>query len=176
MKRFPILLVLLALTTTVWCQTVPRFSKYDVAETGCKVYLPADPGEFEKTLSEDESEVYTAEVTVEDYNFAVIVVKFSEPIGDTEEDKNDMITSYLDFLQKQFGVTGAAGYGLGHTMESAPKAVGVIDYWEDADGVQYAVKSWCDGDFLSVMILYGPEEYPIYNAQEMFLNGFRFDE
>jgi hypothetical protein len=87
-----------------------------------------------------------------------------------------MITSYLDFLQGQFGITGAAGYGKGHTMETAPNAIGVIDYWEDAEGLQYAVKSWCDGDFLSVMILYGAGEYPIFNAQEMFLNGFRFPE
>ncbi len=175
MKRISSLLFLLACVTLLSAQVaVPRFAKYDVAETGCKVYLPGDPGEFELTLSEDKSEVYTAEVTHEDYNFAVIVVKFSEPIGDATDDKNDMMTSYLDFLQKQFAVTDAAGYGLGHTLESAPDAVGVIDYWEDSDGLQYAVKSWCDGNFLAVLVLYGSEEYPYLTAQEMFLNGFRF--
>jgi hypothetical protein len=175
MKRLSIFLLVSALFSCVWSQSVPRFSKYDVALTGCKVYLPNDPGEFEMTLSEDESQVYTAEVVHNDFNFGVIVVKFSEPLDDDEEVKTDMITSYLDFLQDQFGITGAAGYGKGHTMESAPDAVGVIDYWEDNDGLQYAVKSWCDGEFLAVLILYGNGEYPYFNAQEMFLNGFRFN-
>jgi hypothetical protein len=176
MKRLSILFLMIALSAAAWSQSVPRFAKYDVAETGCKVYLPADPGAFEKSLSEDDSEVYTAETIHDDFNFAVIVVKFSEPIGKDTEVLNDMITSYLDFLQTQFGVTGSAGYGLGHTLESAPDAVGVIDYWEDADGLQYAIKSWCNGDFLSVMLLYGAGEYPIFNAQQMFLDGFRFPE
>ncbi|MEY3443791.1 MAG: hypothetical protein RLZZ519_2072 [Bacteroidota bacterium] len=176
MKRLSILSLLIVLTSVVWSQSVPRFAKYDIAETGCKVYLPEDPGEFEMSLSEDNSEVFTGEVTHNDFNFGVILVKFSEPIGKDKETMNDMITSYLDFLQTQFGVTGSAGYGLGHTLESAPDAVGVIDYWEDADGLQYAIKSWCDGDFLAVLMLYGAEEYPIFNAQQMFLEGFRFPE
>jgi len=176
MKRFLILPLLLVLTTVAWSQSVPRFAKYAIAETGCNVYLPGDPGAFEMSLSEDNSEVFTGEVTHNDFNFAVILVKFSEPIGNDKETMNDMITSYLDFLQTQFGVTGSAGYGLGHTLESAPGAVGVIDYWEDADELQYAVKSWCNGEFLAVLLLYGAEEYPIFNAQQMFLDGFRFPE
>ena len=177
MKRLSLLVLLFTLATTLAAQVaVPRFAKYDVGKSGCKVYLPADPGEFEMTLSEDQSEVYTAEVLKDDFNFAVIVVKLAEPIGDDADVKNDMMTSYLDFLQDQFGISGAAGYGLGHTLESAPDAVGVIDYWEDADGMQYAVKSWCDGHYLSVLMLYGAEEYPIFNAQQMFLDGFRFPE
>ncbi len=177
MKRLSLLLLLFAFATALTAQiAVPRFSKYDVGKTGCKVYLPADPGEFEMTLSEDQSEVYTGEVDKDDYNFAVIVVKLSESIGDDNDVKNDLITAYLDFLQEQFSVTSTAGYGLGHTLESAPNAVGVIDYWEDSDGLQYAIKSWCDGKILSVMLLYGAEEYPIFNVQEMFLNGFRFPE
>lgn len=176
MKRTSILIALFAVATMAWSQAVPRFAKYDVGATGCKVYLPDDPGEFEMTLSEDQSEVYTAEVTHNDFNFAVIVVKLKDPIGDANEDKEDLMTSYLDFLQTQFGVTQSAGYGKGHTLESAPNAIGVIDYWEDSDGLQYAIKSWCDGKILAVLALYGAEEYPIFNVQEMFLNGFRFPE
>lgn len=175
MKRFPILFTLLLMAGSVaFGQSVPRLAKYTVGTTGCAVYLPSDPGEFEMSLSEDDSQIFTGESKHGDHFFAVIVVQLSEPIGDAEEDKYDMMTAYLDFLQEQFSVTGAAGYGKGHTLESAPKAVGVIDYWEDAEGTQYAIKSWCDGNFLSVLLLYGPEDYPIYNVQDMFLNGFRF--
>jgi hypothetical protein len=174
MKRIGLIVLLMAVATYGWTQSVPRFAKYDIAETGCAVYLPGDPGEFDLTYSEDSSEVYTGEVTHEDFNFAVILVKFYEPLGDENEVKNDMIKGYLDFLQGQFSITGSAGYGEGHTMDAAPNAVGVIDYWEDSDGLQYAIKSWCDGKFLAVLLLYGNEEYPIFNAQQMFLDGIRF--
>lgn len=175
-KSLSLLPILLIISSFAWSQNVPRFSKYEIAETGLAVYLPDDPGEFEMTESEDGSHVYTAEVTHGDHNFAVIAVDFAEPLGDDAELNTDMIISYLDFLQNQFGITGSAGYGKGHTLESAPDAVGVLDFWEDEEGNQWAVKAWCTSDFMGVLMLYGPEEYPIYNAQEMFLNGFRFPE
>lgn len=175
--RISILALFLLISTALSAQIpVPRFSKYKVAETGCKVYLPADPGEFEASKSEDGSIVYTGEVEESGYHFAVIVVTLSESIGDDNDMKNGLITSYLDFLQVQFAITESAGYGMGHTLDSAPKAVGVIDYWFDMEGTSYALKSWCDGNILSVLMLYGPDEYPIFNAQQMFLDGFRFPE
>ncbi|MDX2284550.1 MAG: hypothetical protein NW241_10320 [Bacteroidia bacterium] len=157
-------------------QQTPRFAKYPVAETGCHVYLPADPGGFERSLSEDQSELYTAELNYGDHHFAVIVVRFSEPIEGGAEAYTALAESYLDFLQEQFGVTGSAGYGRGHTLESHPEASGVLDYWEDQDGLQYVVKAWCDSRFMAVLMLYGEAEYPYFNARELFLNGFRFPE
>lgn len=174
--------VLALLPAALSAQTdVPRFSKYPVAETGCTLYMPADPGEFTASDSEDGSKVYVGEVQSGDYFFAAIVVKLAEPI-----DGSDPITgwnfganyllmeSYLDFLKGQFGVTDAAGYGKGHTMESNEMAVGMIDYWLDAEGVRYAIKGWCDPHFLAVLMVYGPDEYPHFNALELYLNGFRF--
>jgi hypothetical protein len=159
--------------------TVPRLSKFPVAQTGCSVYLPGSPGEFEKSLSQDSSEVYTGEVQHGDHFFAVILVKFTESTASeiqTPEVKAMLMESYLDYLKAQFGITASAGYGRGHTLESAPSAVGVIDFWEDAEKKQYAVKSWCNGQILSVLLLYGPKEYPHFNVQQLFLNGFRFPE
>ncbi len=159
--------------------TVPRLSKFSVAQTGCSVYFPGDPGAFERSLSQDSSEVYTGEVEHGDFFFALILVNFTDATAEgfkTKEDKELVMENYLDFLQEQFGITEAAGYGRGHTLESAPDAAGVIDYWEDAEKTQYAVKSWCNGRFLSVLLLYGAKEYPHFNVQQMFLNGFRFPE
>jgi hypothetical protein len=174
--KLPLLLALLSLATIARSQDIPQFAKYQVAGTGCHVYLPGDPGEFELSLSEDSSEIYIGEVSHNDFFFAVIAVKFSEPLGTDKLVNEDLTMSYLDFLQEQFGVVAAAGYGTGHTLESAPAAIGVIDYWEDVDGLQYAVKAWCDGNYLAVLLLYGPDQYPHFGAQEMFLNGFRFPE
>jgi hypothetical protein len=178
MKKIVFLFALLY-AGMVQAQEVPRFSKYDIGESGCKIYLPADPGEFELTYSEDLSEVYTGESEHGGFNFAVICVRLKEPLGTTETDKElnaDMLEAYMDFLKGQFEISGAAGYGRGHVLESNPDATGVIDYWEGEDGTQYAVKGWVDNETIAVLMLYGSEEYPIYNAQQMFLDGFRFPE
>lgn len=181
MKRIPVILfsLLVSLTAFGQSESVPRFAKYPVANTGCSLYLPGEPGRFELSLSQDSSEVYTCEVPYGEFFFAAIVVKFIPGTSlelETVEDKELLMESYLDFLQNQFSILESAGYGWGHTMESAPKATGVIDFWAGDDDTVYAIKSWCDGKFLSVLLLYGPKEYPYSSAQDMFLNGFRFPE
>lgn len=178
MKKSLFMFAFAGLCLMVQAQEVPRFAKYPVGETGCMVYLPAAPEGFEVNDSEDGSQVYTAEVTQGGFNWSVIVVEFKEPLGETvdKESNADLLAGYMDFLQAQLGITGSAGYGRGHSLESHEDATGLIDYWEDAEGLQYAVKGWIDNYHLAVLVLYGKEEYPIYNAQDMFLNGFRFPE
>jgi hypothetical protein len=166
-------LFLLGLTAgNVWSQDVPRFSKIELG-AGMKAYFPDKP-EVKHTLSEDSSDVYTCEVTWKEFFFSTIAVKFSQALP--EENLEPLAESYLDFLKGQFGVTEAAGYGRGHTMESNPKAKGIIDYWEDSDKNQYSVKVWIDPNYMGVMMVYGPKEFPNVNVTQLFLNGFRFPE
>jgi hypothetical protein len=155
---------------------IPRFEKMAIGGSGCSAYFPNDiEGNFDLSFSEDSSEVYTGDFVSGGFHFAVIVVKLNGTVLETTEDKESMITSYLDFLKGQFSVVGAVGYGMGHTLESHPAAIGVIDYWESGDGDQWAVKSWADETVVAVMMLYGATEYPNYNVQTIFLDGFRFN-
>ncbi len=153
---------------------VPQFSKYDIGLTGCKAYFPSPP-EFEMSLSEDSSFVYTAEVNFENFNYAVICVVFKESLNNNQEENISLLESYMDYLQAQYKITEAAGYGEGHTMESNPQAAGVIDFWADAESNNWNVKGWVDSDILAVMLIYGPGEID-YNVSQLFLNGFRFPE
>lgn len=169
------LLLSFSLHAQVGKQEVPRFEKVSIGETGAAAYMPRGAGAFEMSLSEDGSEVYTNEIQHGDFFFAVVAVRFVPAMTDNSSaDMEGLLVNYMEFLQGQMGVTGTAGVGLGHTKEELPAVRGAIDYWEDAEGVQYAVKGWVDQGMLAVMLLYGPEEYPIYNVQDMFLNGFRF--
>jgi hypothetical protein len=153
-------------------QDVPRFAKYDIGG-GMKAYLPSKP-EVEHTVSEDKSDVYTCEVKWQEFSFGVIAVKFSQSMP--EESLEDLAEAYMNFIKKQMVVLKAAGYGRGHTLESNPKAKGIIDFWEDVDDNQYQVKAWVDSNYLAVMLLYGQKEFPIFNAAQMFKDGFRFPE
>ena len=168
-------LLLLLLCLAVDAQDVPRFERVAIAETGAAVYLPKGAEAFEMSLSEDGSEVYTNEVQHGDYFFSVVAVRFVPEMTDmTSEEMEALLMGYMEFLGGQLGITEKAGVGKGHTKENVPDARGVIDYWLDAEGTRYAVKGWVDQRMIGVMLLYGPDDHPIFNVQQMFLDGFRF--
>jgi len=174
-----LLAMLFALTVVFpancYAQSAPRLEKKVIGNSGCFGYFPKDMPDFEVSYSEDGAAVFTSEIEVGEHNFSCITVKFKDPFVDSDrEDMQELLISYLDFLQSQFGVTGTAGYGKGHTLESNPNATGILDYWEDADGLQYAVKGWVDQSYMGINFIYGKEDYPFFSLQEMFLNGFRF--
>ncbi|MBK7761791.1 MAG: hypothetical protein IPI46_00270 [Bacteroidetes bacterium] len=154
----------------------PRLSKTAISTSGCFAYLPDDKTEkqFETSYSDDSSLVFTGDFESGDYHFSVIVVKLKDQVLTSNEDKEGMMMAYLDFLKTAFEISNAAGYGKGHTMNENPKALGIIDYWEDKEKAKWAIKAWADENTMAVMMLYGPAEYPNFNIQNMFLNGFRF--
>jgi hypothetical protein len=158
-------------------QEVPRFTKQAIGNSGCFAYLPKTDAVLQvaEDWSQDSSKVYTTEVNQGDFNFALIVVKIVNTQMTSATEKEEMLTMYLDYLRESFAIGASAGYGYGHTMESYPTAVGVIDYWIDTDEIKWAIKAWANENTIAVMMLYGPEDYPYLTAQELFLNGFRFN-
>lgn len=154
-------------------EPVPRFKKYDIAQTGCKVYMPDDPQEFSVSKSQDGSEVYIGETSFGSYDYGIICIKLLEPIAEKNE-RVQLLENYMSFLKSNFGIVAAAGYGKGHTLESNPQADGIIDYWEDSEDNKWQVKGWVDSNFLAILFVYGPDEHPYFNAVEIYLNGFRF--
>lgn len=153
---------------------VPRFQKYTVGTKGTTVYFPGAMSEsdFGTSYSSDSSRVITGEkLAVDSLNYAMILVELTEPL--TEEDMEEVLTNYMDYLKEQFGVTGAAGYGKGHTSEKNPGAKGVIDFWEDAEENKYDVSGWVNSNFIAVMLVYGQKETN-YNISKMFRDGIEF--
>lgn len=154
---------------------VPRLSKIPVGTCGCALYAPEGFAFEPPTKSEDGADVWTGSTMVGEHEFAAIVVKFAQPFA-ADDDVEGILVSYLDFLKGQFSIVGSAGVGKGHTLESNPAAKGVIDFWKDADGADWAVKGWVDRNRLAVLLIQGKGDYPIYNVQTMYFDGFRFTE
>lgn len=151
-----------------------KFRKCPVAETGVNVYFPADPGAFDKTLSQDSAEIYTAGVfTTDSLEWVSIVVKLKNKVE--EENRNGLLMAYLDYLKEGMEVVQAVGYGEGHTLEENPGAVGMIDYWEDAEKNVIEIKGWINSSFICVMFVAGPKNIEKnFNATRLFFNSVRF--
>ena len=153
------------------------FRKYPVESTGCYVYLPAQPGTWTLTKSDDGSEVYTLSVQSDNLVFDVIAVQFLEPINlPTREGKELLLISYLDFLKQQFKVTQSAGYGKGQMLPGNDAAAGVLDYWEFDDGAKGKIKGWITDTHLAVMLVSGSKDPDGNSFTSLFLDGFRFPE
>lgn len=156
---------------------VPRFSKVPISDSGSSAYFPEEMETFDLSYSEDSSEVYTGEINASDYLFGTITVKFATEITAEESMYLDTLAiNYLTYLRSIFNITSYAGIGSGHTLDSNPNAKGYIDYWEDAEGDNWAVKAWIDGNYLAVMYIVGDIDNINFNVQQLFLNGFRFPE
>ncbi len=182
MKSFATLLTALILPILLSAQSeetlkVPRLSKMDIGQSGCSGYFPEGMPKFVLEKSEDGADVYTSELEVDGYLFGCITVQFTEPFSDSSpEELEELLIGYLDYLEEAFDIYDSVGVGRGHTLESCPSARGVIDYWDDLDENHFAVKGWVNQKYIGVMFIAGEAEYPHFNLQQMYLDGFRFGE
>lgn len=177
MKKL-LLLIFILILSNVKSQTtsIPRLEKISILECNCSVYMPKGTSMFNKAYSEDSSMVFTAEYITEDnFSFSAIAVKFKVSLGKDKSTNEEMLVMYMDYIKSQLKITESAGYGKGHSMEKYPDAIGVLDYWWDESGHQFVVKGWIDGEKLAILYIAGTTEYPVFNLQQMYLDGFRFD-
>lgn len=155
--------------------SVPRFVKYDIDESDCKTYLPAEPEYIDVSYSQDSSKIFTLEVGHEyfgDHKFGLIVVKLKDV--DLKGQEEEMLTAYMDYLKTSLNIKSSAGYGKGHTLNTHPTAKGVLDYWVDDQENDWVVKGWAAETTLTIMYIYGSEPFDNINIQQLFFNGFRF--
>lgn len=152
---------------------VPRFAKYDVAETGAQLYLPAAPI-WEKSVSEDKSEVYLTSVIFGDVEYGLIAVKLAEEIVKGNANPEALMESYVNYLNDAvFQFSKKTDFGKGHTLENQPDVKGILEYGEIEDGTKYTVKSWANQSMIAVMYVASKNEVNV-NFQEIYFKGFRF--
>lgn len=152
---------------------VPRFAKYNVAETGAQMYLPASPT-WEKSISEDKSEVYLTSVIFGDVEYGVIAVKLTEEAAKGNGNPEALMESYVNYLNDAvFKFSKKTDFGKGHTLENQPDVKGILEYAETEDGTKYTVKSWANQSMIAVMYIASKNEVNV-NFQEIYFKGFRF--
>ncbi len=175
MRKPAFLSLLLAFSLSTQAQEFPRLTKFALAESGFEAYLPAYTDNLELSYSEDNSKVWSGDVTSGDLNFGVILVEFAEPLEEDAEMQVALLESYLDYLQSQLDIAESAGYGRGHTLEDYPGVSGLLDFWMDSEGYNWQIKGWVSQKYLAVLLIGSFEEINV-NGANMFLNGIRFPE
>jgi hypothetical protein len=156
-------------------QAEPELIKKTISTSGCSANLPENMNEFEITLSEDSSWVYTAEADQGVFTYGCITVKFQQTFynyGSVE--LNDLLSSYLSYLEKAFNITTTKGQDPTQSLQGYPDSRGIMDNWEDADGRHYAVMGWINQANLCVLYILKNGDYPPDEITRAYFNGFRF--
>jgi len=175
----------IAFTLLLWCgffvsaqeSSTVSFSKYPIETTGCHIYLPAVPPAWAISFSDDSSSVYTNSVTYNDFIFDAILVSFKVPFtGESHEVLEDLLISYIDFLKEAYDTDESSDYGKGQILPGNDDALGVMAFWESADGTQTKLKGWITETHLAVLLVYGTNDPSELALTDAFLNGFRFPE
>jgi len=169
MQKLILIFVSLLLAGSGYSQSL---KKYPLGKSGCYAYFLCNPGEFALDKSPDSSEVYTGECTKDSVAYGAICVKLKDKIDDLKNSE-DVLVAYLDYLKTSLKITSAAGYGKGHRLKEKENTRGIIDYWQDSDGLHWKVKGWTDGKYITVLYVYSSREVPETKANA-FLNSLLF--
>lgn len=175
MKNLLLSLIVFTVSCSALAQKTPRFAKFQIKETGAFAYFPSEPN-WEISVSPDGSTLYTGEVIHDEHNYGMILVKLSEDMGSDSTAWEGTLTAYIEFLNGSvFEFKESTPLGYGHTLESHPAAIGVIEYGVDKDNSEFKVKGWANSRFIAIMYVGNIKDMNM-NFQELFLNGFRFPE
>lgn len=150
------------------------FKSYPIHETGYAALFPDDPGAAEVSLSNNELVVYTMEATGSNHRYGLQLVMLEDNfINSSKETLEELLMSYMQLLKLSYDVTSGIGYIKGQKHPSNADATGILDFWEDERGSQWAVKGWVDNQALAVLYVYTPEPEGMAVPHE-FLDGFEF--
>jgi hypothetical protein len=169
--------LVLGISTITNAQTPTHFTKSEVGEKGCTVYTPELNPKFDKSMSEDGSAVFTWEKTVNETHYMIIHVELKDALTGGDTEKQALLKGYLDFLKKQLGVSETTIYGMGHTSERNPQALGIIDYWQDNSDpktpMQYFVKGWVSPQLMTIYMIGRTDDKLNEGLKSLFTNGFQ---
>lgn len=180
MKKTLLLLFVTITSFTAFAQSTadapkPGLTKIVFGKMGYNASMPDGFTWSSTTTTPDSSLVYTGEKDVTNgFSFGAVAVRYSEFDNSSPDELEEMLITYMDSLKKPWNITKASGYGRNQLMISDNKARGVIDYWTDKDGHEYALKGWISKYGLCVMYIKGPNIYPHTQVQTAYFDSFRF--
>ena len=157
---------------SVCSSNAQSLKKYPIGNSGCSAYFLCVPDTFNFQLSPDSSDVYTGECSMEDVTYGIICVKLKIPLN-VNSDGEGILISYLDYLKSTYRIKEAAGYGKGHRLKNQEDTRGVIDYWKDVNGLNWKVKGWTNGKYITVMYVCTKNDVPETKAN-IYLDGLLF--
>ncbi len=172
-NSIPLVCCFVAAFTALSAQTI-QFKNYAIDNTGYGALFPADPGKADVSMNNSELEEYTMEVSSNGKRYGLQVVLLGTNfINSDKETLESLLVSYMQLLKLSYDVTSGIGYIREQKHPYNADANGILDFWEDERGAQWAVKGWVDNTALAVLYVHTRSAADM-NVPYEFLDGFAF--
>ncbi len=140
-----------------------------IGNTGCSVLFQSGK-EFEKAITDSGDDLYFNEFTKKGACYGIICIDMKKQYS--MEHAREMLAAYMHKLKGPFYVFHNTGHEVGSDWNHEG-SVTLVDYWQDAVGVDCKVKGYTNGRILSVLYVKNITEVPV-SEQDQFLDSFHF--
>ena len=165
-------LLLLLATTMLFRRTTTdnySFKRYFIDNTGCSVHFPSDFTTIDKSSTADGDTLFFKECAVGETLYGMIAIQQQY----LPEDADGLLYEFMTALHHSFSIE----HQIGITFEASPSRSntirGYVDYWQDAEGIDWKAKGWTDGQTLAVLYVKNINGAST-ERQDYFLNSFQF--
>jgi hypothetical protein len=167
-------LFLILATTFILSRTAYKygFKKYSIANSGCTILLPEHAGDFSTSFTIARDLMHFNETVQGNVTYGSVTIQLMKP-ADTLAEAEKMLAQFMYTLQASNDIDINTGITLGFTQSYNALARGIVDYWQDADGIDWKTKGWTNGRVISVLYIRNINQLPVAK-QEMYLDSFRF--
>jgi hypothetical protein len=152
-----------------------KFKKFKVGNTVMEIYFPEAP-EWEKSVSDDKSDIYTTAVNFADIDYGAVVIRFSPDTMKSITDPVNVLENYMFYLEDStLKLYEKTNIRQNLELKNQPKVKGFQGFGKTMDGIEFKIKGWTDGKYIAVLFMSSQKEM-IPELQEFFLNGVQFPQ
>jgi len=165
----------LILATTFFLSRSNRkfgFKRFSIANSGCTILLPEHAGNFSTSFTNAKDIIHFGETSEGDVTYGSVTIQLLNPL-DTLAEAEKVLAQFMHTLQASYDIEHTTGLTLGYTLKGNNEARGIVDYWQDADGIDFKVKGWTNGSIMAVLFIREISQVPVAK-QEMYLDSFKF--
>jgi len=162
------LLFLLATSFVLRIASPRKAGLQAIGDTGCSIqFTNAD---FEKTLTSSGEDLFFNEYISSRITYGAICIRMKQRYS--LEQAAGMLGEYINKLRGPFYIFHSVGHEAAADWNHAGSA-SLVDYWQDAVGVDCKVKGYTDGQFLAVLYVKNIGEADVTKV-DAFLDSFHF--
>jgi hypothetical protein len=145
--------------------------KRTIGDTGCSVMLDANAA-ITYTEFDNGDHLYMSSFNTDSVTYGFVLMDLKNKLNNPEEAEYLLGDLMLD-LKKASDIQHSFGLDRGLKHPVTECVSGIIDYWQDKDGIDWKIKGWTNGNCMAVMYVKNINHASV-KKQDFFLDCIRF--
>jgi hypothetical protein len=103
--------------------------------------------------------------------YGFVSCRLSQPLSDLIVAEQRLFL-FMESLHEHYGIENTTGLDHGIEDDRYPESVGMSEYWQDADGLDWKVAAWTDGTLITVLYVRNISIVD-FRRQDAFFDSFQ---